>query len=92
MRTGEIEPDIRPLAAEENLAYVPELIAMKRAGRFAGEIPDARFAFFDGEVARLRAKLEEEHARSALPEGVSSETKDALDDFLVRVRMKTSST
>ncbi len=89
MRTGEVEPDIKKLASSEKLAYVDELVAMKLAGRFAGEIPDDRFPFFEAEVDRLRAKLESEYAASRLRDGVSLETKEALDDLLVRARMKT---
>jgi predicted nucleotidyltransferase len=92
VRTGEVEPDLRKLASAEKLGYVDELIAMKLAGRFAGEIADERFPFFEAEVDRLRAKLEAEYAASHLRDGVSLETKAALDDLLVRARMKTCST
>lgn len=88
VRTGEVEPDIRKLAAAEGLDYVPELVAMKLAARFGGEIADGRVAFFELEVNRLREKLEAEHARSALREAVTEETRDALDDLLYRIRTK----
>jgi len=88
VRTGEVEPDLKKLAALEKLDYVSELIAMKLAGRFEGVIPDERVPFFEGGVRGLREKLEAAYAASSVRDGVSRQTRAALDDLLVRVRMK----
>lgn len=44
--------------------------------------------FHQGEFERLRAELEEAHASSTLREVPSETTRGAINDLLVRVRLK----
>lgn len=86
MRTGEVQANLPVLSHEYKLAYIDELIGLKVGGQEKGVLNDADMEFHEGEYRRLRARLEEEHQQSKLPEKASS--RDALNDLLVDMRMK----
>lgn len=48
---------------------------------------DADVSFYQAEYERLRGELQAAHDPSQLPEAPSEETKAALNDLLVRVRL-----
>ena len=58
MRTGEVEANLERLNETFRLAYIPELIAGKRAGPEHAALSDADLAFHRGEYERLRAAVE----------------------------------
>ena len=86
MRTGELETDLGVLGAE--LAYVPELIALKRSAEHVACPPWAR-----EQVARdvpvLRARLEQARDSSKLPATPADEAVAQLDDLVIRARLAT---
>lgn len=84
MRTGRIEANLPALNEEFGLPYVPDLVARKRAGGEQSRLADADVAFHRSEYLRLRALLEAERDRSALPEGPTARA--ALEDVLLRLR------
>lgn len=86
MQTGEVEANLLRLNAIEKLPYIAELVQRKLAGKEKERLSGADVEFHHGEYQRLRAKLEEEHKASRLPE--SARARDALHDLLVRLRMK----
>ncbi len=88
MRTGEIEANLVRLNEEFALPYIPELIEQKLAGPEHGTLKDADVAFYRREYERLLAKLERAGEESTLPEAPSVQTKEALNDLLVRLRMR----
>ncbi len=88
MRGGEVEANLVALNELYHLPYVPELIARKLAGPERAVLDDADLPFYQAEYERLAAALEEAHRVSTLPEGPSPETKRALNDLLVRVRLQ----
>jgi predicted nucleotidyltransferase len=91
MRTGEVEANLVTLNEEFRLPYIADLVARKLAGpedlAFGQLLNDADVAFHQAEYERLRGELQAAHETSCLPEVPSEETKAALNDLLVRVRL-----
>ncbi|MFD1734264.1 DNA polymerase beta superfamily protein [Deinococcus malanensis] len=87
MRTGETQANLSVLNEEARLPYLDELIARKRGGAekepFTGDV-----AFYEREVWRLTAQLEDARDTTHLPDEVTPETKHALSDLLVTLRLK----
>ena len=88
MRTGEVEANLVRLNEEARLSHVDDLIARKLAGPEKSALDDADVEFHRREYERLRAELEAAHQASTLPEGPSA--RPALNDLLVRMRMRTA--
>ena len=72
------------------LPYIADLVARKLAGPEKSKLEDADLAFHESEYQRLRVELQAAHDASTLPELPSDETRRALNDLLVRVRLKPS--
>jgi predicted nucleotidyltransferase len=87
MRTGVIEANLLTLNEEFRLPYIGELVARKLAGPEKSKLEDADVAFHEAEYQRLRGALQEAHDASRLPESPSEQTRAALNDLLVRVRL-----
>lgn len=85
---GEIEANVVTLNEAFKLPYINELVARKLAGPEQSTLDDADIAFHTSEYERLRAMLQEAHEASTLPELPSDVTRAALNDLLVRVRLK----
>jgi predicted nucleotidyltransferase len=90
MRAGQIEANLVTLNEEFRLPYIADLVARKLAGPEKSKLEDADIAFHESEYQRLRAELQAAHDASTLPELPSDDTRGALNDFLVRIRMKPS--
>ena len=88
MRTGVIEANLVTLNESFRLPYLPELIARKLGGPEQSSLNDADIAFHESEYLRLRGELQAAHEASKLIESPSAETSAALNDLLVRVRLK----
>ena len=88
MRTGQIEANLVTLDEEFRLPYIAELVARKLAGPEKSKLEDADIAFHESEYERLRVELQAAHDASNLPEMPSDETRAALNELLVRVRLK----
>jgi len=86
MQTGKVEANLEYLNRVFKLPYIPELISRKLAGAEKSILEDADMAFHDKEYVRLRAELEKASEDSKLPDHPSS--KEALNDLLVRVRLR----
>ncbi|MBO3738607.1 nucleotidyltransferase domain-containing protein [Actinoplanes flavus] len=89
MRTGELETDLGILG--QRLAYVPELIAVKREAEH-GPLPARAAAHLAADVPALRAELEEARDQSTLPGYADASAVAALHDLVVRTRLAQSST
>ena len=88
MRTGKIEANLFTINEQFKLPYIADLVARKLAGPEKSKLEDADIAFHESEYQRLRAELQSSHDASQLPELPSDETRAALNDLLVRVRLK----
>ena len=88
MRTGVIEANLVTLNKDFKLAYIDELIARKLSGPEKSTLDDNDINFYQQEYERLRGVLEEEFQKSHLPEAPSARA--ALNDLLIRLRMKSS--
>jgi predicted nucleotidyltransferase len=89
MKSGEIEANLLTLNSLAKLPYIDELVERKLSGPEKGKLTDHDVQFHQGEFERLRAQLEQEHARSQLPE--TSESAAALHDLLLRLRINRES-
>ena len=87
MRTGRIEANLITLNEGFRLPYLAELIERKTSGENT-TLSDADIGFHEKEYQRLRGELQAAHDTSRLPESPSEETRKALNDLLVRVRLK----
>jgi predicted nucleotidyltransferase len=87
MRSGEIEANLATLNEEFRLPYIADLVARKLAGPEKSKLEDADIAFHQAEYQRLRGELQAAHEASQLPEAPSEETRAALNDLLVRIRL-----
>lgn len=88
MRTGELEANLVTLNETFRLPFISDLIARKLEGPEKGTLNDADMAFHQTEFERLRAELEAAHEASTLREMPEESTRAALNDLLVRVRLK----
>jgi len=88
MRTGEVEANLVHLNEEARLSHVDDLIARKLAGPEKSALDDEDVTFHRSEYERLRADLEAARRDCTLPEGPSA--RPALNDLLVRLRMRSS--
>ena len=88
MRTGEVEANLVSLNKALGLPYLDELVARKLAGPEKSTLDDADLNFHELEYQRLRGELQAAHDASKLPEVPSDETRAALNDLLVRLRVK----
>jgi predicted nucleotidyltransferase len=87
MRTGTVEANLVTLNEAFQLPYIPELVARKLAGPEQSILADTDITFYEAEYQRLRAELQSAHEACRLSELPSDETKAALNDLLVRVRL-----
>jgi predicted nucleotidyltransferase len=87
MRTGQIEANLLKLNEEFRLPYIADLVARKLAGPEKSKLEDADIGFHESEYQRLRGELQVAHDASGLPEIPSEETRAALNELLVRVRL-----
>jgi hypothetical protein len=90
MRTGEIEANLITLNEEFRLPYIAGLVARKLAGPEKSKLEDTNIAFYESEYQRLRGELQAAHDASHLPELPDDQTRAALNDLLVRVRLNSS--
>ncbi len=86
MQTGKVEANLRKLNEAANLSFIEELIDRKVAGPEKSQMPEADLAFHQAEYERLVSELEAASEASRLPELPAA--KDALNDLLVRLRLK----
>jgi len=80
---------IKPLEMDivsHDVKQIPDLVARKQSGENIS-IEDADLAFHQREYERLRTELQAAHDASPLPELPSDETRAALNDLLIRVRL-----
>ncbi len=87
MRTGVIEANLVTLNESFRLPYIADLIERKMKGENT-TLTDGDMAFHEKEYERLRAELQVAFEGSELPEVPDEETRAALNDLLVRVRLK----
>ena len=87
MRTGTVEANLNRLNEEYELAYIPELIERKTRGTERQTLEQAEVSFYENEYDLLRKRLENETSQTRLPE--SQTAKAALNDLLLRVRLRT---
>lgn len=90
MRSGELEPNLVHLNAHVQLSYIPDLIARKQAGGEQGLLEGADLAFHEAEIQRLLAELEGSLKNSVLPNDPDPQATDALNDLLIRLRLRTA--
>ena len=87
MRTGTVEASLNRLNEEYDLPYIPELIERKTRGTERQTLEQAEVSFYENEYDLLRKRLENEASQTKLPE--SQTAKAALNDLLLRVRLRT---
>ena len=92
MRTGEVEANLVKLNEKFRLSYIAELVACKLAGPERSKLEGADISFLESEYQRLREELQTAHEASQLPEVPGEDTRAALNDLLVRVRLGGSCT
>jgi predicted nucleotidyltransferase len=86
MRTGEVEANLLRLNETAKLSYIGELVERKLSGPEKGRLAQADLALHQAEYERLRTELERAYQGSHLPESPSAA--NALNDLLVRIRLK----
>ena len=87
MRTGEIEANLLTLNKEFKLPFIGELVDRKQNGPEQSTLDDADISFHTAQYEQLRIQLQAAHDVSTLPEIPSDDTRSALNDLLVRVRL-----
>ncbi len=88
MRTGEVEANPVKLNEESRLPYIADLIERKVAGGEKSRLDDTDIAFYKSEYRRLWEELQSAHQASLRPQLPGEEKRRALDDLLVRFRIK----
>lgn len=88
MRTGQIEANLVTLNESFKLPYIPDLVARKLSGPEQSKLDDADVNFHESEYNRLRGDLQAAHEASHLPELPSDHTRRALNDLLIRLRLR----
>ena len=88
MQTGCIEANLVHLNEVFHLPYIPDLVARKLAGVEHSVLSEVDISFHQSEYQRLLGVLEEAAAASRLPDAPAG--RGALNDLLLRVRLKTT--
>lgn len=91
VRTGRVEANLVTLNHAARLPYLTDLIARKVAGPELSTLPDSDISLYEAEYLRLRAELENAHETSPLADTPSAETRSAINDLLVRLRIGATS-
>ena len=86
MRTGVVNANLVELNSDARLPYIADLIARKQSGENT-TLEDADVEFHHREYERLRVELQAAHDASQLHELPGDETRKALNDLLVRIRL-----
>ncbi len=86
MRTGIVEANLVTLNDEAKQSYMGDLIEQKLSGPEKGTLDSANLEFHESEYQRLTKELENAYETSQLPDLPSGS--DALNDLLVRIRLK----
>lgn len=86
MNTGQVNANLVELNEVTRLPYIQGLIHQKQSGENT-PLRDQELAFHRQEYERLRRELQVAYESSQLPELPSQETRDALNDILVRTRL-----
>ncbi len=86
MRTHQIESNLRRLNEVFKLQYIDELIDKKTSGQEKGLLTGSDLVWHEREYSRLCGLLDQARDQSTLPDEPSG--KAALDDLLVRLRLK----
>jgi len=86
LRTGEVEANLEVLNAEARLAFLADLMTLKREGREGEPLPEPPSAY-QGEHERLVRELEDSRQISFLPDTVPTTVVRAMSDWVVRVRL-----
>jgi len=87
MRTGEVEANLVKLNEGFQLPYIADMVARKLAGPEKSKLEDADAVFHEKEYHRLRGELQAAHDASRLPELPGDETRAALNNLLIRIRL-----
>lgn len=87
MRTGQVEANLVTLNQTLQLPYLLDLIARKQSGAERSSLPSPDIAFHQQEFHRLCLELETASRDSPLPDSPTAYA--ALNDLLVRLRLKT---
>jgi predicted nucleotidyltransferase len=85
MQTGLVEANLVHLNETAKLPHLDDLIQRKVGGAEKARLAEAGLGFHRGEYERLRAKLEQAHEASELPEAPRGS--GALHDLLVNLRL-----
>lgn len=88
MRSGEIEANLLTLNEDARLTFIPDLIERKLAGPERSTLEDADVAFHERHYQKLRTELQSAFEASSLPELPSDKTRRALNDLLIRLRLR----
>lgn len=88
MCTGEVEANLLTLNEDARLAFIADLVTSKLAGPERSTFDDADLQFHESQYQKLRAELQSAFEASSLPELPGEETRRALNNLLVRVRIK----
>jgi len=88
MRTGQVEANLLTLNEDARLSFVPDLVNRKLVGPEKSTLEDADVAFHESQYQKLRTELQSAFEASSLPELPSEGTRQALNDLLIRVRLR----
>lgn len=88
MRSGELQANLAILQEEFRLPQVPELIERKLTGAEQQTLTEADFTYHERSYRRLLAELEQARETSPLRDLPEASARAALNDLLVRVRLK----
>ena len=88
MRTGQVEANLVTLNQSFKLPYINDLIDRKLTGPEKSKLEDADLAFHESEYERLRGELQKAHDTTHLPELPSDETRHALNNLLISLRLR----
>ncbi len=90
MRAGVVNANLVELNLEAHLPYISDLVDRKQSGENTA-LEDADVTFHQHEYERLRVALQSAHEASSLPELPSEETRNALNNLLIRTRLSGAS-
>ena len=87
MRSGEVEANLMTLNEEFRLPYIDDLVAQKLSGPEKATLADAEVSHYEFEYLRLRDELQSAYEASRMPEVPADDSRAALNDLLVRIRL-----